>query len=241
MEQLSRNMLLENHQLTESMEVNLTNDLPERILQFGEGNFLRGFVDWMVNEMNKQGIFNGRVVAIQPTPHGKVVPKLNAQDGLYTLVQQGIKDGKQVNKSEIITSISRGINPYENWNEVLKVAESPSIQFVFSNTTEAGLTYLEEEFIPDASPLSFPGKLTAVLYHRYRVFNGSEDSGLTIIPCELVEENANVLREIVLKLAKDWELPQDFIQWVEQHNRFCNTLVDRIVPGYPKENIDTFT
>ncbi|MFV2050280.1 tagaturonate reductase [Metabacillus sp. YM-086] len=241
MDQLCRETLLENQHLTERAEVDLTNDLPERILQFGEGNFLRGFVDWMVNEMNKQGIFNGRVVAIQPTPHGKVVPKLNAQDGLYTLVQQGIKDGKTVNKSEVITSISRGINPYENWDEVLKVAESPSIQFVFSNTTEAGLTYLAEEFIPDASPLSFPGKLTAVLYHRYRVFNGSEDSGLTIIPCELVEENANVLREIVLKIANDWELPQEFIQWVEQNNRFCNTLVDRIVPGYPKENIDTFT
>lgn len=142
--------------------------LPEKIIQFGEGNFLRGFVDWMVQECNRQGLFNGRIVAIQPTPHGKVVPKLNAQDGLYTLVLRGIENDTVVDRTEVISSISRGINPYTDWAEVLKVAENPEVQFVFSNTTEAGLTYSKEDYDPARAPLSYPGKLTAFLYHRYQ-------------------------------------------------------------------------
>lgn len=215
-------------------------DLPERIIQFGEGNFLRGFVDWMVHETNKQGLFNGRIVAVQPTPHGKVVPKLNAQDGLYTLVLQGIEHNQQVEKYELVSSVSRGINPYENWEEILKVAESPAIEFVFSNTTEAGLTYVQEAFDPDNAPLSYPGKLTAFLYHRFRVMDGKPETGLTIIPCELVTGNGDLLKDIVNKIAKDWDLPAEFVEWLNNNNRFCNTLVDRIVPGYPKGNIEAY-
>ncbi|NEU32261.1 tagaturonate reductase [bacterium LRH843] len=215
-------------------------ELPEKIIQFGEGNFLRGFVDWMVHEMNKQGIFNGKIVAIQPTPHGKVVPKLNAQDGLYTLALRGIEDGEIIESNEIISSISRGINPYTDWQDVLKVAESNDIQFVFSNTTEAGLTYVKEEYSEKTSPLSFPGKVTAFLYHRFKTMNGSKNSGLVIIPCELVEDNGQLLQEIVLKVARDWNLSAEFINWVEEHNTFCNTLVDRIVTGYPTEKIEEY-
>jgi tagaturonate reductase len=214
--------------------------LPERIIQFGEGNFLRGFIDWMIQRLNEQDLFNGLVVAIQPTPYGKVVPKLNIQNGLYTLVLQGVEQGKDVEKIEVISSISRGINPYDQWSEVLKVAENKEIKFVFSNTTEAGLTYMEEEYFPDRSPFSYPGKLTAFLYHRYKIMSGTKESGLYILPCELVEENGIILRELVVKMADHWELPQDFISWVTKANFFYNTLVDRIVTGYPKDRINDF-
>ena len=237
MERLSK-ALLENQ--NGRVGANNPGEIPERIIQFGEGNFLRGFIDWMVQQLNDKGLFNGRVVAIQPTPHGKVVPKLNAQDGLYTTVLRGISNGEVVDHSEIISSISRGINPYENWNEVLKVAENKDIQFVFSNTTEAGLTYMKETYESDQSPLSYPGKLTAFLYHRYQVMNGEPESGLTIIPCELVEDNGALLKALVRKIAKDWNLSEEFISWVNDENRFCNTLVDRIVTGYPKDNMEEF-
>jgi tagaturonate reductase len=214
--------------------------LPERVVQFGEGNFLRGFVDWMIHQLNKRNLFNGRIVAIQPTPHGKVVPKLNVQDGLYTFVLQGIENGIEVEKYKIISSISRGINPYVNWAEVLKVAESAEIQYVFSNTTEAGITYIKEPYDHQQSPSSFPGKLTSFLFHRFIRFNGEAQSGLTIIPCELVENNGDLLKHFVLNHAEDWNLGEAFIAWVDQHNTFCNTLVDRIVPGFPKKNIHYF-
>jgi len=214
--------------------------LPERIIQFGEGNFLRGFVDWMVQQMNKQDLFMGRVVAIQPTPHGKVVPKLNVQDGLYTVVLRGIEDGVEIDHVEIISSITRGINPYTNWEEVLKLAESKDIQFVFSNTTEAGLSYVKEEYEPEKSPLSFPGKLTAFLFHRFQVMGDVPNTGLKIFPCELLENNGDLLKQIVLQISADWNLPTEFINWVTEHNRFCNTLVDRIVTGFPKDNLEEF-
>ncbi|WP_332629429.1 tagaturonate reductase [Halalkalibacter flavus] len=238
MEQLSLSIKLEN--LSAQVTYENQDHLPEKIVQFGEGNFLRGFVDWMIHELNKQGLFNGKVVAIQPTPYGKVVPKLNAQDGLYTLALRGIENGQIVERNEIISSISRGINPYSNWDEVLKVAESPDIQFVFSNTTEAGLTYLEETYDKQKSPLSFPGKVTAFLYHRYKVMNTKPEAGLVLIPCELVEGNGDVLKELVLRYAKEWNMPKEFITWVNNHNQFCNTLVDRIVTGYPKDNVEEY-
>ncbi|MBT2720544.1 hypothetical protein [Bacillus sp. ISL-46] len=186
------------------------------------------------------GLFNGKVVAIQPTPHGKVVPKLNAQNGLYTFVLQGIEEGSEVEKYEIISSISRGINPYENWHEVLKLAESEDLEFVFSNTTEAGLTYINESYNINQSPKSYPGKLAAFLYHRFIKMNGDPYTGLTIIPCELVENNGDLLKSLVIKYSNAWNLGEDFMVWVNQHIKFCNTLVDRIVPGYQKKNIDHF-
>ncbi|HJV44887.1 MAG TPA: tagaturonate reductase [Bacillota bacterium] len=213
---------------------------PERIIQFGEGNFLRGFVDWMIHRINQKGLFNGSIVAIQPTPHGKVVPKLNKQNGLYTMVLRGIQDDQVIDQVEVITSISRGINPYENWEEVLQVAENPEIQFAFSNTTEAGLVYSKEDYDSSRSPLSYPGKLTAFLYHRYQTFGHSIEAALTMIPCELVENNGDLLKQIVIQLAKDWNFGDDFIEWIEKHNRFCNTLVDRIVTGFPKDQMEQY-
>jgi tagaturonate reductase len=208
---------------------------PERVLQIGEGNFLRGFIDWMIFEMNKAGEFQGQVVAIQPTPRGKVVPKLNRQDSLYTLIHRGIDQGKTIEKIEVINSISRGINPYSDWSDVLKVAESQEIEFVFSNTTEAGLQYSNELYEEEISPLSFPGKLVSLLYHRYNYYKGESGKGWIIIPCELVERNGEILKELCKKVTLNWNLPESFWKWVETECTFCNTLVDRIVTGYPHD------
>lgn len=227
--------LLKRAELPKDVIVECQTDLPERVIQFGEGNFLRGFVDWMIHQLNRAGKFSGRIVAVQPTPFGKVVPKLNKQDGLYTVVLRGVVNGDVVETYEIISSVSRGVNPYTDWQEVLKVAENKEVQFVFSNTTEAGLTYLREDYREGSSPQSFPGKLTAFLYHRYRAFDGDPEAGMTVIPCELVEDNGDTLRDIVLQIAQDWNFPEDFIHWIQAHNRFCNTLVDRIVTGYPDD------
>ncbi|TDL34267.1 tagaturonate reductase [Jeotgalibacillus sp. S-D1] len=215
--------------------------LPEKVLQIGEGNFLRGFIDWMIQQMNKQQLFNGSVVAVQPTPHGRVLPKLNAQDWLYTTVLRGMQEGEIVDQSEIITSIKRGINPYSDWNEILKTAASEDLEVVVSNTTEAGITYLQEDYSESESPLSYPGKLAALLYHRYRAFNGDKDAGLIILPCELIEENGKKLKYIVKRVAEDWKFPQEFINWLDAYNIFCDTLVDRIVTGFPKDSYEEFT
>lgn len=227
-------------QLDLSYDMNLRSDLPEKIIQFGEGNFLRGFIDWMVHQLNKKGLFNGRIVAVQPTPHGRVVGKLNAQNGLYTTILQGLKDGQIVDEREIITSVSRGINPYEDWQACLKCAEDPAIEYVFSNTTEAGLTYNPEDTADMMPPLSYPGKLTLYLYHRYTFFHGAADKGMIIVPCELLDDNGIVLKNLVLQYCKDWKLPIEFKQWIEESNLFLNTLVDRVVSGYPKAAADKF-
>lgn len=235
MEQLSRDVMRQNYRVKFSD----TTNLPAKIVQFGEGNFLRGFVDPMVHEMNKQGLFEGCVVAVQPTPHGKVVPKLAAQEGLYTLALQGVEAGEVIDDYEVIPTISAWINPYENWKAVLQYAASEDIECIFSNTTEAGISYRKEAFTPEQAVLSYPGKLTAFLYHRFQAFQGDDEKGLIIIPCELIENNGDKLQEIILRIIKDWNLPEGFKIWVNNSNTFCNTLVDRIVPGYPK-NITAF-
>jgi tagaturonate reductase len=213
---------------------------PVKVLQFGEGNFLRGFVDWQIDVMNKQGTFNGSVVVVQPRGQEKI-EKLNAQDGLYTLYLQGMKDGKAVQENSIITSISRGINLFNDYDQYLQLASNPELRFIFSNTTEAGLTFDETDRLEDRPQRSFPGKLTAFLYERYNAFQGDKDKGLIIIPCELIERNGEKLKEIVLKYAELWYLGDDFTAWIHEANTFCNSLVDRIVPGYPRDSIEEIT
>ncbi|GGH85925.1 tagaturonate reductase [Pullulanibacillus pueri] len=210
--------------------------LPEKIVQFGEGNFLRGFIDWMIHQMNKQGLFNGSIVAIQPTPHGRILPKLARQDYLYTTVLRGIQENQVIDQAEVVTSISRGINPYSDWQEVLSLAQNKDIQFIFSNTTEAGLAYKEEKYEPETAPPSFPGKLALFLYERFQSAQGDPNSGFYIFPCELVENNGDLLKEIVLKVSQDFGFPEAFRSWIESANHFYNTLVDRIVTGFPKTN-----
>ncbi len=215
-------------------------ELPKRIIQFGEGNFLRAFVDWMVHQLNKKGLFNGRVVVVQPIKEG-LAAAINEQDGLYTLLLRGLEGGKRKEKKEIISSLSRCLNPYTEWDACLKCAEDPLVEFVISNTTEAGIVFEAEELVADRAPQTFPGKLTAYLYHRFRHFRGDPDKGLVIIPCELIDRNGDNLRKAVLQYIRLWKLPEEFYHWAADHNQFLNSLVDRVVTGYPKDEIETIT
>lgn len=230
MQQLNRNAA----GITDSVQ------LPERVLQFGEGNFLRAFVDWKFHQLNKQGLFNGSVVVVQPIAEG-LVPLINEQEGLFTLLLRGLQDGKPVEQTEIISSISRGINPYKEWNEYLRCAENRDIEFIVSNTTEAGIAY-ESTDRPDMTPpASFPAKLAIYLYHRYCHFQGDPATGLVILPCELIDRNGDNLKAIVLRLAEEWQWPQQFSVWLKEHNYFLNTLVDRVVTGYPRDEVAALT
>ncbi len=213
--------------------------LTEKVLQFGEGAFLRGFVDWMIHRLNSEGIFNGSVVVVQPLPTG-LIPQLNAQNGLYTLALRGLQDGNVVEQKEIISCISRGVNPYEEYETFLQCAHEPSLRYIVSNTTEAGIACDPNDKSEDRPANSFPGKLTALLYERYRTFKGDPTKGFIMLPCELIERNGDKLRRCVLQTARAWQLPLAFIQWIEKHNVFCNTLVDRIVTGYPREEAAAF-
>ena len=207
---------------------------PEKVLQFGEGNFLRAFVGWQIDELNKKTDFNGQVVVVQPRGQGKMA-RINNQDGLFTLLLQGLKDGQPVEERTVINSISRGIELFEDFNSYLDLAHTPSLRFVISNTTEAGIVFDENDQLMDQPPKSFPAKLTVFLYERYVAFNGAQDKGLILLPCELIEKNGELLKSYVLNYASLWQLPEQFSNWIESANYFCNTLVDRIVPGVPKE------
>lgn len=209
---------------------------PERILQFGEGNFLRAFVDWKIDRMNKEADFNSGVVVIQPIDKG-LVDVLNQQDGLYTLYLNGIKNGEVVSEHSVINCITRGINTYTHYDEYIALAKNPELRFIISNTTEAGIAFDEKDRLEDRPQNSFPGKLTALLYHRYKAFNGDQSKGFIIIPCELIDKNGIKLKEIILKYIELWNLEEGFKNWVLEANTFCNSLVDRIVPGYPRERI----
>lgn len=207
---------------------------PVTMLQIGEGNFLRGFVDWMINECRRQGLFKGSIAVTQPRQSGK--PKIEAlagQEGLYTLVIRGIENGESVERKELITVFSQVFDPYTEWKHMIELALSPDLQFVVSNTTEAGLVYRPEALIEGKAVESFPGKIAYLLYRRFMHYNGEADKGLILLPCELIERNGDVLRDAVLQYAKDWHLPETFKDWVQSHNRFLNSLVDRIVTGYP--------
>ncbi|WP_291858225.1 tagaturonate reductase [Marinilabilia sp.] len=209
---------------------------PVKIIQFGEGNFLRAFVDWMVQEMNDKAGFNGNVAVVQPIEFG-MVDKLNQQGGLYTVVLKGIKDKKGVKDVNLIDSISKGINPYTDFADYLKLAENEDTRFVVSNTTEAGITFSDDDTPDMQPPVSFPAKVTLLLNHRFKTFNGATDKGFVFLPCELIELNGDKLKKYVLKYAEEWQMGTEFINWVNEANLFCNTLVDRIVPGFNPDNI----
>ncbi len=213
---------------------------PEKVIQFGEGNFLRAFVDWQIDKMNDEADFNGSVVVVQPLENG-LIEMLNEQDSLYTLYLQGMQNGQAIKTHKVINSISRGINPYRNYEEYLKIAENPDVRFIVSNTTEAGIAFDENDKLNEGCQKSFPGKLTALLYHRFKIFEGASDKGFIIIPCELIDRNGEKLKQIILKYSEIWNLEQDFVNWINNDNTFCCSLVDRIVPGYPRDTIDEVT
>lgn len=211
---------------------------PVKVLQFGEGNFLRAFVDWMIDLMNERAGFNGSVQIIQPLADG-MGARINEQDGLYHVVLNGIKNGKSFSETRLITCVTGVINPFEDFNGFLKAAENPDLEFIISNTTEAGIAFDESDRSVQILPKSFPGKLTLLLHHRFRFFQGNPQKALTIIPCELIDKNGIELKKTILQYIQLWHLPHEFRQWIENHTTFCNTLVDRIVPGFPKETIGT--
>jgi tagaturonate reductase len=212
------------------------NTYPERIIQFGEGNFLRAFVDWIVFNMNQKARFNSSVVVVQPIEKG-MVDVLNAQDGLYHVNLQGLDNGKEIDSLQLIDVISRGLNPYTQFDEYLKLAENPEIRFVISNTTEAGIAFDPSCKLEDKPAKSYPGKLTQLLYHRFKTFNGAADKGFHIMPCELIFHNGVELKKCIEQYIELWQLGAEFKNWFETACGVYPTLVDRIVPGYPKDTI----
>ncbi|RED92291.1 tagaturonate reductase [Marinoscillum furvescens] len=210
---------------------------PVKILQFGEGNFLRAFADWAIYEMNQNG-YNAGVAVVQPIDRG-LAHMLSAQDGLYHHLVRGLQKGKSVNNTILNDTIEQVINPFEDEAAYFAQAANKDLKIVISNTTEAGIQFQADDAQPSSGlAKTFPGKLTQLLHKRFETFGGSPESGLVLIPCELIEKNGEKLRETLLQYAESWNLGADYADWIKNHNHFANTLVDRIVPGYPKDEID---
>ncbi|MDE6586186.1 MAG: tagaturonate reductase [Clostridia bacterium] len=213
---------------------------PERkikIMQFGEGNFLRAFVEWIIQDLNDKGAINAGVAVVQPMPFGRV-KELGEQDGLYTLRLEGIDGGEKVKKSRVIDVIDDCINPFADYEKYLKYGESEDLQVIISNTTEAGIAVDPTDTDFSVCPKSFPGKLLALLKRRYDHFKGDKNKGLAIVPCELIDNNGDELYRCLVELAQINKMDKKFIEWVKTANHFTSTLVDRIVPGYPKNEIE---
>ncbi len=210
--------------------------MKETIIQFGEGGFLRSFVDVFIHKMNEQGLYDGKAVVVQPIAKG-LVPVLNEQKGVYHQFLRGVENGQVTEECIKVTSISRGVDPYTDFEGYLALAHNPDMHIIISNTTEAGIAYLGTESIDDAPPKSFPAKLTRLLYERYT----AGLPGFLILSCELIDNNGKELLDCVLKYADLWKLSGEFLDWVRKENRFCNTLVDRICTGYPKEEAAELT
>ena len=210
---------------------------PIKIMQFGEGNFLRAFVDWIIQNLNDNGAINSSVAVVQPMAFGRVAD-IAAQDGLYTARLEGIDKGEKVKKSQIIDVIGDCINPFTDYEHFLSYGESEDLQIIISNTTEAGIAYDPADTDFTQCPKSFPGKLLALLKRRYDHFNGDMTKGLAIVPCELIDNNGDELYKCLTQLAEHIGYDKAFINWLHNANHYTSTLVDRIVPGYPKNEID---
>ena len=220
-------------QLVESRHQH-TFDLPVKVLQFGTGVLLRGLCDFLIDAANKQHIFNGRIVVVKSTSGS--ADDFAAQDNLYTVCVRGVEDGQIKDEASTITAIGRVLSAQDNWQAVLQTARNPHLEVIVSNTTEVGIQYVEESIFQDC-PSSFPAKLTALLYERFRTFGGKKDRGLVVIPTELITDNGLKLRECVEKIATHNELGKLFFKWLKFHVKFCNSLVDRIVPGKPSPEV----
>ena len=213
------------------------NQYPTKVIQFGEGNFLRAFVDWIIWNTNQKTDFNAGVVVVQPIEKG-MIDMLNTQDGLYHVNLQGIDKGEAVDSIQMIDVINGGLNPYTQNAEFMALAEDPNIRFVISNTTEAGIAFDPSCKLDDKPASSYPGKLTQLLYHRYNHFNGDKSKGFIILPCELIFLNGKELKKCIYQYIDLWNLGEGFKTWFEEACGVYCTLVDRIVPGYPKDTIE---
>ena len=227
MEQLSRKLLPSIH--TAGLEIGPREEYPVKVMQFGEGNFLRAFIDWMIDKSNEAGKFGGMVQLVQPLPQG-MADFINRQDGLYTLILRGMENGKAAEYKRIITCVKGCLKTDSEWQKVVECACLPSLEVVFSNTTEAGIEYKPEAYEPGKTPVTYPAKLTSLLFERFK----SGAKGLLFVPCELIDKNGAKLRECILKYAADWKLGEAFESYVKNDCAFLNTLVDRIVAGYPR-------
>lgn len=215
----------------------LLENAPEKVLQFGEGNFLRAFVDYFFDNLNEKTGFNGKITVVQPLPkHSPTsVPEwLNEQEGLYTLYLRGFEGGQKVNAKRVISCVSRCLNAYEDYEAVMACADNPELRYITSNTTEAGIVYDSSCQFTDKPASSFPGKLTQLLYRRFQKFGSEKGKGFVILACELIDDNGKELEKCCIQHAKQWNLGEDFIAWLQEENVFCSTLVDRIVTGYPR-------
>lgn len=203
---------------------------PEKVLQFGTGVLLRGLPDYFIEKANQAGVFGGSIVVVKSTDTGGT-DKFKEQDNLYTLHIKGLENGNDVQDVLLVSAISRVVSAANEWAAILESARNPEIEIVISNTTEVGIVFDRRDEVSASPPISFPGKLTAVLFERFRAFNGAEDKGMVILPTELIDKNGETLRDIVIALAEHHQLGFDFVNWIKHCNHFCNTLVDRIVPG----------
>lgn len=213
----------------------------EKVIQFGEGNFLRCFFDWQLDIINKNTDLNAGVAVVRPIDFD-AVPLLDTQDGLYTAIIRGINESGEVVKDyTIISSINREIPIYKNFQDYLQLAHNPEMRFIVSNTTEAGIAFSAEDKYEDAPQSTFPGKLTRLMHERFVTFNGDMTKGFILMPCELIDYNGEELRKMVLKYADLWNLGEDFKNWLINGNIWCSTLVDRIVTGYPRGEKEELT
>ncbi|WP_448820933.1 tagaturonate reductase [Cetobacterium sp.] len=213
----------------------------EKVIQFGEGNFLRCFFDWQLDIINKNTDLNAGVAVVRPIDFD-AVPLLDTQDGLYTAIIRGIDErGEVVKDYTVISSINREIPIYKNFQEYLQLAHNPEMRFIVSNTTEAGIAFSAEDRYEDTPQSTFPGKLTRLMHERFVVFNGDMTKGFILMPCELIDYNGEELRKMVLKYAELWNLGEDFKNWLINGNIWCSTLVDRIVTGYPRGEKEELT
>ncbi len=207
---------------------------PVKVLQFGDGNFLRGFVDYMIDVANEKGAFDGDIVLVKPIEFGSL-SRFHDQECQYTVSLRGIVDGEAAVQNRIVTSVTDAVAATEDYEAYSNYAKEESLRFIVSNTTEAGIVYDENDTLEMNPPKSFPGKLAKFLYERYTYFNGAKDKGLIMLPVELIDDNGIYLKKYVMEHAKAWGLADEFIKWLEEACVFCSTLVDRIITGYPKE------
>lgn len=205
---------------------------PIKILQFGEGNFLRAFVDYMVDVANEKGVFDGNILMVKPIEYGNL-DMIKKQDNRYTLSMRGLEDGEAVVRNRVITSVADTLSVYDDYEGYLALAGIDTLRFVVSNTTEAGIVYEDGDLFGDKPPKTFPAKMTRLLFERYKAFGGDPDKGLIMLPVELIDDNGTKLKECVMGYSRLWALEEAFINWMEEACVFCNTLVDRIVTGFP--------